>query len=77
MSKEYTLKDLDELKSWFGKQEIPRSMTLDKAVSIPDLKETISHLLDQAYVCYKNPKLEGCLLLLERIKARLENPEEA
>ena len=76
MSKEYTLEEVNELKAWFGQQEIPQSMTLDKAVFIPDLKETISHLLDQAYVCYKNPKLEGCLLLLERIKAKLENPEE-
>lgn len=77
MSKEYTLKELDELKLWFEQQELPQSLILDKAVSIPDLKETIAHLLDQAYVCYANPKLEGCLLILERIKAKLEEMASA
>lgn len=44
---------------------------------IPNLKETIMHLMDQAYVCYANPKLEGCLLILEQIKLKLEEQDKA
>lgn len=29
-------------------------------------------LFEQAYVCYENPKMQGCLYLLEKIKSNLE-----
>ena len=30
--------------------------------------ETVIMLLEQAYVCYENPKMQGCIRLLEKIK---------
>lgn len=77
MSKEHTLGELDELKAWFEKQELPHSLQVSKFMFIPNLKETIMHLMDQAYVCYANPKLEGCLLILEQIKLKLEEQDKA
>ncbi len=77
MSKEHTLDELDELKAWFDKQELPQSLQMSKFMFIPDLKETIRHLMDQAYVCYANPKLEGCILILEQIKDKLEESAKA
>jgi hypothetical protein len=29
-------------------------------------------LFEQAYICCNNPKMQGCLLLLENIKKNLE-----
>lgn len=41
MSKEHTLGELDELKVWFEKQELPQSLQVSKFMFIPNLKETI------------------------------------
>ena len=37
-----------------------------------NLKDTVDMLFEQAYVCYENPKMQGCLYLLEKIKSNLE-----
>lgn len=47
-------------------------MQIDKAAFTPNLKDTVDMLFEQAYVCYENPKMQGCLYLLEKIKSNLE-----
>lgn len=68
----YTIEELRQLEEWFEGRDLPQEMHLDKATYIPDLKETVSHLCMQAEVCYENPKMQGCIILLERIKEQLE-----
>lgn len=72
----YTHEEVDQLKAWFDQAELPAEMQLDKAVYIPDVKETVRRLFLQAHVCYENPRLQGCLRLLERIKAHLEEEKK-
>ena len=72
----YTHEEVDLLKAWFDQAELPAEMQLDKAVYIPDVKETVRRLFLQAYVCCENPRLQGCLRLLERIKAHLEEEKK-
>lgn len=72
----YTHEEVDQLKAWFDQAELPAEMQLDKAVYIPDVKETVRRLFLQAYVCCENPRLQGCLRLLERIKTHLEEEKK-
>ena len=39
---------------------------------VDELKDTVAMLFEQAYICCNNPKMQGCLLLLENIKKNLE-----
>lgn len=71
-NKRYTLEDIDELKKWFDGQQLPESMQITKSAFSPDLKKTTSHLFEQAYDCYENPKMTGCIHILEHIKENLE-----
>ena len=66
--KVYTIEDVDELKRWFDAQTLPQSMQINSSAYSPDLKDTVAMLFEQAYICYNNPKMQGCLLLLENIK---------
>ena len=68
----YTQEEVNELKKWFDSQELPPTMQIDKAAFTPNLKDTVDMLFEQAYVCYENPKMQGCLYLLEKIKSNLE-----
>ena len=68
----YTEEEVNELKKWFDSQELPPTMQIDKAAFTPNLKDTVDMLFEQAYVCYENPKMQGCLYLLEKIKSNLE-----
>ena len=68
----YTQEEVNELKKWFDSQELPPTMQIDKAAFTPNLKDTVDMLFEQAYVCYDNPKMQGCLYLLEKIKSNLE-----
>lgn len=68
----YTKDEFKELQAWFEAQNLPESMQVDKATYIPNLKETVLRLLDQAKVCHDNSKMQGCLILLEHIKQKLE-----
>ena len=70
--KVYTIEDVDELKRWFDAQTLPQSMQINSSAYSPDLKDTVAMLFEPAYICYNNPKLQGCLLLLENIKKNLE-----
>lgn len=66
----YTIEEVDELKNWFEthRNKLPQTMQIDKSAFTPNLPETVIMLLEQAYVCYENPKMQGCIRLLERIK---------
>ena len=68
----YSQEEVNELKKWFDSQELPPTMQIDKAAFTPNLKDTVDMLFEQAYVCYENPKMQGCLYLLEKIKSNLE-----
>lgn len=68
----YTLDEVKELKKWFDAQTLPQDMQIDKATYTPRLKDTVNMLFDQAFVCHANPKMQGCLILLEKIKSNLE-----
>lgn len=69
----YTEEELKTLFKWFDAQILPDTMQLDNATYIPDVRETLSRLKGQAVLCRENPKMQGCIILLERIKAKLEN----
>lgn len=70
--KSTTIEELNELKAWFESQELPQTMQIDKATFTPDLKETIDMLFEQAYIYNENPKMQGSILLLKKIKAKIE-----
>ena len=72
----HTLQEINELKEWFQQQKLPATLYIDKATFARDLADTVDMLFEQAYVCYENPKMQGCILLLMRIKHLLEHPEE-
>ena len=70
----HTIEEIDELKNWFieNKDKLPQPMQIDSSAFTPDLKETIDMLFDQAYICYENPKMQGCILILKKIKKNIE-----
>ena len=70
-----TIEELNELRAWFNAQELPATMYIDKATYTPDLRSTIDMLFDQSYLYYENPKMQGSILLLRRIKASIENEQ--
>ncbi len=70
----HTIEEIDELKTWFQEKEstLPATMQINSSAYTPDLKETISMLFEQAYICYENPKMQGCIWLLKKIKENLD-----
>ena len=68
-----TLDELHELTEWFQKQNLPKELQLDKATYIPNLSETIRRLVIQSEINYNNPKTQGCIILLQRLKEKLES----
>ena len=70
----HTIEEIDELKAWFESMtdKLPSTMQIDSSASTPNLPETISMLFDQAYICYENPKMQGCIRLLKKIKGNVE-----
>ena len=77
VNRTHTIEEIDELKNWFQEHQnqLPETMQIDSSAYTPDLKETISMLFDQAYICYENPKMQGCIYLLKKIKRNLESNE--
>ena len=67
-----TLEELHELTDWFKNQKLPDELQLDKATYIPNLSETIRRLVIQSEINYNNPKTQGCIILLQRLKEKLE-----
>jgi hypothetical protein len=74
----HTIEEIDELREWFEKvkNRLPETMQIDSSAYTPNLKETINMLFDQAYICYENPKMQGCIYLLKKIKKNLEDTRE-
>lgn len=72
----YTHEELLELEEWFKQIDLPESIQLDKATYVPDLKDTINRLFVQAEINYENPKMQGAIYLLERLKAKLEETQK-
>ena len=66
-------KGVNELKEWFDahKSELPPTMQINSSAFTPDLSETVNMLFEQAYICYENPKMQGCIWLLKKIKENL------
>ena len=54
------------VEEWFEQQQLP------SATYIPDLPDTVSRLFEQSYLYAGNPRMEGSLWLLLRIKKKLE-----
>ena len=74
----HTIEEIYELREWFEKvkNRLPETMQIDSSAYTPNLKETISMLFEQAYICYENPKMQGCIYLLKKIKKNLEDTRE-
>ena len=70
----HTIEEIDELRDWFetNRDKVPATMQIDSSAFTPDLPETISMLFDQAYICYENPKMQGSIRLLKKIKKLIE-----
>ena len=70
----HTLEEINELKSWFdaNPEKLPETMQIDSSAFSPDLRDTIDMLFEQAYICYENPKMQGCIRFLKKIKKNLE-----
>lgn len=70
----HTLEEINELKSWFeaNQEKLPQTMQIDSSAFSPDLRDTIDMLFEQAYICYENPKMQGCIRFLKKIKKNLE-----
>lgn len=68
-----TLKEIEELEQWFKeqKQNLPATMQIDSGVYTPDLSNTVRMLLEQTRICYKNPKMQGCIRLLKKIRQNI------
>ena len=60
------------VEEWFEQQQLPASMQLDSATYIPDLPDTVSRLFEQSYLYAGNPRMEGSLWLVLRIKKKLQ-----
>ena len=74
LQRTHTIEEVNELRVWFESIEdkLPATMQIDSSAFTPDLKETIDMLFDQAYICYENPKMQGCILILKKIKKNIE-----
>lgn len=71
----YTRDELNELEEWFNGRELPEDIQLDKATYIPNVKETLKKLIVQAEINCDNPKMQGAIYLLERLKKKLEETQ--
>lgn len=75
-TKIYTREELAELEAWFKSIQLPESLQLDKATFILDVRETLDRLVLQAEINCDNPKMQGPIYLLERLKAKLEETQK-
>lgn len=68
----HTSEDVSNYRKWFDKQELPQTMQINPSTYTANLKFTIDNLLTQAKYCYRNPKMQGCFIILDQIKENLE-----
>ena len=71
----HTIEEIDELKIWFenNNKKLPQTMQIDSSAFTPDLHKTVDMLLEHAYICYNNPKMQGCIQILKKIKNNMES----
>lgn len=71
----HTIEEIEELNKWFedNHNKLPQTMQIDSSAYTPDLPNTIDMLLEQAYICHDNPKMQGCILILKKIKKNMES----
>lgn len=71
--KEYTERDVEELKEWFEahREELPASLQMDKATKIPDLPFTLGIYLENAAAHIGNPTYDPAIYFLYRIRRKL------
>lgn len=74
--KSHTIEEINELKAWFETSHLPESLQLDQATFIPNLADTVDSLFIQAYIYYENPKMQGGIILLKKIKEALGNSKK-
>lgn len=70
----HTIEEIEELKNWFdiNRSKLPRTMQINSGAFTSDLLETVDMLFEQAYICYENPRMQGCIWLLQKIKQNIE-----
>ncbi len=70
----YTKEEIDELKAWFDAHDdiIPESMYIEESTYSPNLRDTLLTLFEQSYIYSTNPRMQGCVVLLLKIKKKLE-----
>lgn len=71
----YTKQDADALCDWFKSRELPKSLQVDKATFIPNLRITVDSLCECTQRYWNNPRMAGYLLQLDKIKKVLEQGE--
>lgn len=73
----HTIEEIDELKDWFiaNKDKCPKSMQIDRCSFSPDLSRTLDILFAQAYACHANPKMQGSILVIKKIRQNIEGEE--
>ena len=66
----YTKEDYLELESWFEMNDrlLQGDMQIDASTYIPDVRKTVSMLLEQVSEYHGNDKMYGGYLLLDKIK---------
>lgn len=71
----YTEDDVQELVAWYDGRELPESLVLSPSTAIPDLRKTVSLLLDVAKEHWANQNFAGYIIRLEEIRRKLEGQE--
>ena len=76
--KTHTNEEILELKTWFESitEKLPETMQIDKSTYTPNLKRTVNILLEQIHIFHKNPKMQGSILILKKIKKNIEEMKD-
>ena len=72
--KTHTNEEILELNAWFESvaEKLPETMQIDKSTYTPNLKRTVDILLEQIHIFHKNSKMQGAILILKKIKNKIE-----
>jgi hypothetical protein len=71
----YTKEEVKALTDWLvvHKDEMPDSLELDQATTIPDVKKTCHLMSEMALESYERPGLKGHIEILFRIQKKLQD----
>lgn len=69
----YKKKEIEELIQWFREhwKEVPESVVIDKAVTIPNLRDTLPKLIDCVKGCWYKYHMRGYVEMLTKIKDKM------